>query len=219
MIYKYTKTPKTPAAKIVEVIKNQLKQNKKVLWLISGGSVIDVAVEASKQLENQSLLTIMQIDERFGPEGHTNSNWQQLINKGFNVDAFACHPILMGKDIEQTTSEYGELLSGALKSKDFVIGLFGIGVDGHTAGILPSSVAANEQHHLVVHYQTPGFNRITVTPPIFAQLDVAVVFALGEAKASVLALLRQDLLVIDQPAQALKQAKELYVYTDNKGVM
>lgn len=218
-MYQYTKTPKLPATKLVEVVNNQLKQNKKVLWLLSGGSAIDVAVEASKELENQPLIAVMQIDERFGPVGHNDSNWQQLIDKGFNVDAFACHPVLMGKDIEQTTSDYNELLSSALRGKDFAIGLFGIGTDGHTAGILPDSVAAEEQYETVIHYEAPDFNRITVTPPFFGDLDMAIVFALGETKANALALLQQNLLVVDQPAQVLKQAKELHMYTDNKGVI
>ena len=219
MKYFYAETPQLPAERIIAAIQGQLLQHKKVLWLISGGSVVDVAVEAAKQLENQPLLTIMQIDERYGPVGHADSNWQQIIKKGMNVKAFRCHPILTGKDIEHTTNEYDELLTSVLEDADFVIGLFGIGADGHTAGMLPGSVAVTEQRRLVVSYEAADFDRITVAIPFFIKVDMAVVFALGEAKINALLMLRQDLSPEEQPAQTLKKAKELYVYTDNKGVI
>ena len=219
MKYIYAETPQLPAERIITAIQGQLLQHKKVLWLISGGSVVDVAVEAAKQLENQPLLTIMQIDERHGSVGHADSNWQQIIQKGMNVKAFLCHPILTGKDIEQTTNEYDALLASCLEDADFVIGLFGIGADGHTAGMLPGSVAVTEQRRLVVSYEAADFDRITVAMPFFTKVDMAVVVALGEAKINALLMLRQDLSPEDQPAQTLKKAKELYVYTDNKGVI
>ena len=51
MKYLYAETPQLPAERIIMAIQGQLLQHKKVLWLISGGSAVDVAVEAAKQLE------------------------------------------------------------------------------------------------------------------------------------------------------------------------
>jgi 6-phosphogluconolactonase/glucosamine-6-phosphate isomerase/deaminase len=219
MEYLYAQTPQLPADRIIAAIQGKLSQRQKVLWLISGGSVVDVAVQAAKQLEDQPLLKIMQIDERYGPVGHADSNWQHLIQKGMNIGAFHYSPVLTGKDIEQTTDEYDALLTSELEDADFVIGLFGIGVDGHTAGMLPGSVAVTEERRMVVSYEGDDFKRITVAMPFFAHVDMAVVLALGEAKINALLMLQQDLAVTDQPAQALKKAEKLYVYTDNKGVI
>jgi 6-phosphogluconolactonase len=214
MKYQHITSPELVVEAIVQMIVLRLQKDKSVLWLISGGSSLDVAVMAAQQLKNQPKLAVMQVDERFGPVGHPNSNWQQFIDKGFDPGKFSAYPILKGKGIEETTKEYSELLSRVLNQTDYKIGLFGMGNDGHTAGILPRSVAADEQNELVVHYQAPDFNRITITAPVIASLDVAVLYARGKDKTVALAQLEQDESVVNQPAQVLKQAKELYVYTN-----
>lgn len=214
MKYQKTSSPKPVADIITKSIKLALSKNQRVLWLISGGSSLDVAVIAAQELTKQPQLTIVQVDERFGPPGHKDSNWQQFIHKGFNAKKFMAIPILTGKNIDQTTQDYATLLSKALNEADCKIGLFGIGVDGHTAGILPHSPAAREQSKPVIHYRAADFNRITISPVVFGRLDLAVAYATGPEKKATLNKLKSDFPLADQPAQMLKKAKELYVYTD-----
>ena len=59
----------------------ELKQDKNVLWLVSGGSNITSAVTVMKTIPDnlQMQLTILPVDERFGAVGHSDSNYKQLI--------------------------------------------------------------------------------------------------------------------------------------------
>ena len=64
-----------------------MQNNKKVLFFVTGGSSIAVGVEVAKFLQGKQCqnLTIMLTDERYGPRDHFNSNFFQLIEKGFDV--------------------------------------------------------------------------------------------------------------------------------------
>ena len=71
----------------------------------------------------------------------------------------------------------GEVLKEELKRADYKIGIFGVGVDGHTAGILPQSVAVNTEE-IIFGYETPEYDRITITPKTIASLDQAILYAI-----------------------------------------
>ena len=81
------------AAEFISVsIFRQLKSNKKVLFFLTGGSSIPVGLKAAELLKNISdknlikNLTITLTDERYGPLGYQDSNWQQLLEKGFKIE-------------------------------------------------------------------------------------------------------------------------------------
>lgn len=214
----------TGTAAVVESLSKSIQQalqsDKRVLWLVSGGSTVPIAVAVMRKLQMSTEvrnLTIMQVDERYGEPGHAHANWQALQDAGFACGNAACVPVLRGTSLLETTQGYKAELAEALKTHDFRIGLFGIGVDGHTAGMLPNSSAAHETTQLVASYKGPDFTRITITAPAIAQLDEAIVYAIGAAKASALQSLRQSHAVATQPAQALKQAASTTVYTDYQG--
>lgn len=198
---------------LAKTLKTYLDCDQQVLWLLSGGSAIKIAVEALARLSSANLkrLTIAQIDERFGTVGHEDSNWQALINAGLDSSQVDCIPILTGITIDQTVENYTHELQQAIAQANFKIGLFGIGLDGHTAGILPHSPAGSSPE-LVAHFQWSDFYRITITPQAIRQLDQAIAYVEGQGKQPVVARLKQDLDPRDQPAQFLKQAKQLIVY-------
>ena len=107
-------------------------------------------------------------------------------------------------------------LEQEFKRAKYKIGLFGIGKDGHTAGILPNSVAI-ECKDLVCGYDTLVFSRITITPNAIKQLDEAVVFAQGEEKWSVLEnLINENIDIMKQPTQVLKKVPLLTIFSDYK---
>ena len=56
----------------------------KVLYLASGGSSIplSVAVLRAVPASLRAQVTVTLTDERFGPVGHTDSNWQQMREAG-----------------------------------------------------------------------------------------------------------------------------------------
>jgi 6-phosphogluconolactonase/glucosamine-6-phosphate isomerase/deaminase len=192
-----------------------LVKNDRVLWLVSGGSAIKVAVEVSQKLSATPYLMIGQIDERYGSIDHKDSNWLQLLDGGFAIDKFTTHPILIGQSADQTTASYDKWLRQVLNNQTAAIGLFGIGVDGHTAGILPGSPAADETRAYVSYYKGPDYSRITITPIAIQKLDFAFVLAMGDGKRETLkSFVNQDLPPQQQPAQFLRQAGKVLLYTD-----
>jgi 6-phosphogluconolactonase/glucosamine-6-phosphate isomerase/deaminase len=216
---------------------NSLKEGKKVLWLVPGGSNIPIAVEAMNMIRqalndnethtNNKLLnlTVTLSDERYGHVGHKDSNWKQLEDAGFNFDGVNKIPVLIGKSLEGTASAYKKGIIKAMNevatSEGLIIGQFGIGADGHIAGILPHSRAAAylEADHtgkdspLICAYRSSPFIRITLTPVALNKVSIAYVFAFGDSKREAVERLRgQDLSIDEQPAQILKHLPEAYLY-------
>jgi 6-phosphogluconolactonase/glucosamine-6-phosphate isomerase/deaminase len=107
-----------------------------------------VAAAVSQHLRREPLerLTVTLTDERYGPVGHADSNWRQLATAGFDLPGATMLPVLKGLDMPSTVAEFAAVLKHHLSAADFALGFFGIGADGHTAGILPGSpaVAATE---------------------------------------------------------------------------
>ncbi len=213
---KTTTKVEDPANFIADSIIKGLSEGKKVLFFATGGSSIAVASKVAELLADKSLsnLTVMLTDERYGPLKHENSNWYRLVKNGFNVPGAIFVPILIGEGIISTTQKFNIVLDQQFKIADYKIGLFGIGKDGHTAGILPGSVAVESQD-LAASYDTPIFVRITITPRTIEKLDEAVVWMQGEEKWGVVKdLVENDIEIIKQPAQILKKVPLLTIFTD-----
>ena len=202
---------------LVDVIGRKLRAGERVLWQVSGGSAIAVEVAVSKALMHQQLdrLTVTLTDERPGPVGHPDSNWLQLEQAGFTLPGAGLRPVLTGESSAADTARFNRFLSEQYDRARFRIGLFGIGPDGHTAG-LPAQNAP-EHTGYAAYYEAGPFRRISSTPAALARLDEAVVFAVGESKHPQLDRLSQDLPVTEQSAQALKQAPVITVFNDYKG--
>ncbi len=203
---------------IVASILSQLNQGKRVLFFVTGGSSIAVGVKVSELLKGNSVqnLTIMLTDERYGEINHSNSNFFQLSEKGFNLSQAKIIPILINENINVTTQKFNENLTKELNLANYKIGLFGVGADGHTAGILPESVAVDCQD-FASNYNTPLFSRITITPKTIEKFNEAVVFMQGEEKWPVIKdLLNEDINILKQPAQVLKKVPLLTIFSDLK---
>lgn len=213
---KTTKQTEEAAEFIASSILNQLRLGNHVLFFMPGGSGIDVAIKVSIFIREHAHknLTITLTDERYGKIGHPDSNWYQLMRKGFDLKEAKFIPILVGEDIEATTQRFNSLLKEELKLKQYKIGFFGIGKDGHTAGILPNSKAIDSKG-FVSNYDTPTYSRITTTFNLIEKLDEAVVWAEGENKWPIIKnLLEEEISTTDQPAQILKKVPILTIFTD-----
>ncbi len=211
--------PKLVAVYVAEPIINALKNGRSVFWLMPGGSASIIAVLASKLIPHELLgrLSISLTDERFGPVRHENSNWLKLKNAGLDLEALRVYPVLNGDDFESTIKTYNNLLMEKLSGADYKIGLFGIGEDGHTAGILPNSPDINSPE-FAVGYVAGDYTRITMTAHAISKLDEAIAFAVGDAKWHALGKLRSEISVSDMPAQAIKKASKLTIFTDYKNI-
>jgi 6-phosphogluconolactonase len=197
-----------------------LHHNMKVLWLLSGGSNIPIEINVLRQLKHATHhnLTISLIDERFVPIDSPHSNWHALLDAGLSGEKARLEPPIINWELSlhDAAADWAQRLQKALGEADVAIGQFGIGADGHTAGILPHTLGVDEDERLVVGYKGKDFERLTTAPVLFARLDLATVVAMGESKKSVLERIPNGALPQDQPAQLLLRAKELIVYTDQE---
>ena len=201
---------------LVDKIRNKLAQDQTVLWFLSGGSAIALEVEAARQLAGLaglSQLSIALMDERFGPVGHTDSNWQQLKLAGFSLPNANLMPTLNGGSLSETVGFNQTQISQALASADYAIGVAGIGADGHILGIKPGSPALNSTE-IVCGYAWSDYQRITLTANAIEQMDEVVVYAMGREKKQQLINLKQDLPASQQPAQLLKLCPQLIIFND-----
>ena len=206
---------------IVLSILKQLELGKQVLFFATGGSSISVGAKVAEILREHTEhgltknLTILLTDERYGPIDHADSNYSKLLEKGFSLPFAKIIPTLTGESREITTEKFNTNLEQEFKKAEYKIGLFGFGADGHTAGILPESVATHSED-LACGYDTAAFYRITMTFSAIEKLDEVVVWAQGEDKWTVLKNLENDIDVIKQPVQILKKVPLLTIFTDYK---
>lgn len=200
-----------------ELLKQSLAAGKPTLWLVPGGSNIPIAVQVMNLLPANltKKLTIMLGDERYGPVGHVGSNAEQLRVAGFDFKHATFIPILTGNDMKTTAQKYEAAVQKHFTDCELLVGQFGMGADGHIAGILPHSPGATAIGELTVGYDWSDYARITLTFPAIRQLDVAYAFVYGAGKRRALERLHnEDLPLAEQPAQILKAVDKSYVYND-----
>ena len=210
------KTDEEIAEYVARAINKELRLGKSVLWFVSGGSSIPVEILISQKIKDvgQDKLVITLADERYGGIDHEESNWFKLKTGGFDIKGAKIIPFLCDKDILNTTSDIIQTLTNELAKADYKIGLFGIGSDGHTAGILPHSESVKADY-LVYSYNAPPFTRITITPKTILYLNEAFIYAMGESKLRVIEKLKLDDLTVEElPAQILKAIPLLTVFTN-----
>jgi len=218
MNYIYTDKPIEQAANyIADTLIKHLLLGERVLWLLSGGSSIPIAVEASIRLLGHDLsnLYVSLTDERYGPIGHKDENWQQLLTDGLSLPGATLYRPLINQDIKTTTIEFNNWLEVQLDKADFKLGIFGLGADGHTAGIKPHSQAATTE--LSASLVGEDFERVTISFNTIKMLDEAVIQASGADKRDIIHdLIYGNLPLDDQPAQILKTIPNTTIYTNNQ---
>ncbi len=230
-----TDTQSALSGLLVEEITERLNRNVPVLLLASGGSTAKIAAETCNTILERSgtrrsllrwLFTLSLVDERFGAENHPDSNWKRLVESGLITSSMTAIRVLHGQEdskeaFEHETERFNSFLEEAAVRHAaghlYVAGVFGIGSDGHTAGILPESPVSRQdagKRPYAAGYKAGLFKRITITPAFFPHLDRVAVWAGGEEKRQALVSLMRDLPVWEQPAQLLKLAGHVTIHTD-----
>ncbi len=181
---------------------------------VSGGSALPIEAQIIKQLSCHikfSKLTILPVDERFGDSGHSDSNiagLQKLLPKSIKPQ-----DILKYGTIEKSTAKLAELFEKHSAPASQSIAILGIGPDGHIAGILPGSPAANSAK-LAANYDSKPYQRITLTEKAILRFDDIFLCAFGPNKQSIL----EKLISNHQtglPMDILHKHKNVTIFTDN----
>lgn len=225
---------------LIDEISSKLERNIPVLFLVSGGSTAKIAVHICDQLNKKFagktgglkwLMTFTLADERYGEFGHNNSNWQFLLDSGFSPTNFSTVPILKktagaAETLEEAVSSFNSFLSDAVtraeNKKLYIVGLFGIGEDGHTAGILPHSPAAKlgasqretSTETWATGFKSALFSRITIAPAFFQHIDLATAWAGGSSKKTALEALFTEGSPEEIPGRYLSLPKKTIIFTD-----
>jgi 6-phosphogluconolactonase/glucosamine-6-phosphate isomerase/deaminase len=183
-----------------------------VLLLLPGGSASIIASQVLSSLTKAELskITVSLTDERYGPVGHSDSNLKLLNTLGMpKSDELKIIPVLTNKNPEETKIAWAKNLE-SLRKSHAVIGLFGIGNDYHIAGIKPG--AEFDDVSLTEFYTADDFERITITPRFFKEIDLAIVYAEGEEKVDAIDQISKNNDRRLQPMQLVKDSGRALVY-------
>ena len=220
-IMKFVRAGREAAATAVsERIVTELAAGKFVLWLVCGGSNIETEVKIMNRVRqsgrNVDALTVLPMDERFGPAGHPDSNYRQLKEAGFEPGQAAWYDVLQKNiPLADTVEYYTHLVENVMAAANTVVGVFGMGDDGHTAGVKPDSPAVRDTAATVIGYDSPPFIRLTLAPRELTRTDYAFVLAYGSEKAEALERLRANDEPLEKlPAGLLYDIPKVFVYND-----
>lgn len=203
---------------LANAIITELKQGKKVLWFLTGGSSIPSCVETLNILKDSDLdlknVTVTLTDERYGEVGHPDSSWKKLTDAGFDFSSVKSISPLKGLALDETVEIYRKEIKDAFDTNDSIIASFGVGADVHIAGLLPESEGVKMSDD-VISYQGPDFMRISLGLNGIRKIQKAFVFMFGESKNKALTSLRCGGINPEmEPAQILHELKEVRVYSD-----
>jgi len=202
-----------------------------ILFLVAGGSSLGVLDHIDEE-NISSHMTVAVTDERVSDDLDIN-NYAQLQathfwNKLVRSDAYSIPTELLGRNSTELRDAF-ELAIRKWKSdfpKGIIVGLYGIGEDGHTAGIIPGvySKADFDVRYLGERYveefeavDKGSFPfRVTTTLSFMRDMvDVGYFFVQGERKASALkATLSAEGDIHDTPARIMHEMRKAYVFTD-----
>ena len=180
---------------------NELLKKQTVLWLISGGSNIEIEINILNELEDSltKRLNILLVDERYGPSGHKDSSYQQIITSGLNIKQ-AKFPDILDKNLspDKTLAVFNKAYQEFKSIAQSTVFQAGIGDDGHIAGVLPYSPAV-KTNQPVCYYETEKYARLTLSLAAIKTSDLAVAFSFGQNKLQALNRLKDG----DEPYESL----------------
>ena len=136
-------------------------------------------------------------DERHVPPDHPDSNYRMareaLLDRVpidpehvYRIKSEDPDAARAAADYEDTLLTAFDMTTGSAPQFDLI--LLGMGPDGHTASLFPSTDAVRETRRLVVANHVPSLNaeRITLTAPVFNAGATVLFLVTGENKAPAL---------------------------------
>lgn len=203
------------------------------LLLLSGGSALQILDYVGTMGLNENL-TVGMVDERFSLNNKIN-NFAQLQKTEFyqqalsqDVNFFGSLPRPNEKAQELSSRMEKNLLNWKNENPNGkILATFGMGTDGHTAGIFPMPEHPElfkklfQNENWVAFYEASGKtefpSRITATLTFFEKIDEALVFATGQEKQEPLnKVLENKNKIFELPALGWSKIKNVKIFTDIK---
>jgi 6-phosphogluconolactonase/glucosamine-6-phosphate isomerase/deaminase len=222
------------AASAGEALNNLLLENIKspILLLVSAGSAFEILEYVGEKVMSENL-TVCMLDDRFSENPEVN-NFLQLQKLDF-------YTLALSKDVNffgtlprpnEKITELAERFEGNLKNwrkenpNGLIVATFGMGADGHTAGIFPESDEKKFANLMKNESWVIGYNvgdkdkyseRVTTTLTFFKEIDFGIGFVCGEDKKLKFNELQQGGTSVNLlPALSWHSIKNLQIFTDIK---
>lgn len=199
----------------LEACKSLLYENvaKTSVLFLSGGSTPKPLYEDLTREQKLSVGAVALVDERNGEKLHEDSNEKMIRDTGLvsYIESHArFYPILENKESEETAKDYDDTVRYLLGYFPKSVGILGIGVDGHTAG-LPAGIDSQQliidSSDLVTEINNfPGDfkKRITLTFLGLSKLDLIIILVFGKDKKKALDLMFKGDNISEIPARFFK---------------
>ena len=221
-VYLLSVTSSNQGIQLANTIMLGLTDNRTAVFL-SGGKTPAPLYQKLANEERFVPGVVGMIDERYGEKFHAQSNELMIQNTGLlrylTMRGIIFHPILKGEEgIIETTSAYDNEVRSMFSQYQNLVGVLGIGNDGHTAGILPDSsqykidMSNSAKYDYVSFYEYPDElykQRISMTLLGLSMLDLYIILAFGEDKKEALIQMFGDTSEENIPARFyLRKANE-----------
>ena len=211
---------KQPDVAIAHALSSEFEKHKntEILLLLSGGSALQLLDLLDTAYLNE-YVTIMMMDERFTSNPREN-NFLQMTKTAF-------YTIVLSQGVRiipsaPTEDELHELFTQRIEKEltsytilnpeAVIIALFGIGTDGHTAGIFPMDkkhfidIYGQGQLYTQVNYsKNPIPKRCSITPKFIMQyVTKSFVYATGKKKQPIINTIQDPYELHELPAHIHK---------------
>lgn len=210
------------------------RKNLPTLLLLSGGSALNLLVGVqSKNLGPH--LTIGMLDERYSKDSEVN-NFARFRKTKFYRRALEAGPSFIDTRIQgdESLDEFAKRFENELRNwvqgnpEGMVISTQGVGIDGHTAGIMPypenpklfKNLFENNERWAVGYDATSAKNkyplRVTVTIPFLQNVvDVSIVYVSGDDKLDALnKILSPKGTLWETPARIIRSERSIMMFTN-----
>lgn len=201
------------------------------LLLLSGGRTPKELYETLGRNERMQPGAVGMIDERYGEKFHENSNERMMDEAGLlrylTMRAIPFYPILTDQTRVDSAESYDKTLRELFTVYSQIIGVLGIGMDGHTAGIpatnstgeVESTSLRSPERYVGEYNDTTGpyRERVTMTFTGLALLDFSLVLVFGADKVPALQAVFSEGSEVDIPGRFFKRpaiAKKTLFITD-----
>ncbi len=171
---------------------------------LSGGNTPKPLFQAISQndLFFQDHIHYWQVDERYVPHDHPDSNYKMIKENLFqNREITNFHAFDTALPIETALEQYANNLP-----EQFDLTFLGLGSDGHTASLFPHDPALSITNSPVAHTTTSQFavpDRLTLTFPPILNSQKLIVLLSGRAKKEILEKIQSSVTIDELPAKKL----------------